>query len=618
MIDSSRIANRSEKVALVDLVAIFALLAAMLKANTEWMFTREGYIDTWMYFGFFRHYNVASYLATNKKIARLPWILLGSAVNKVFSPQTAALVLHAGCFALGLLLFYILTVRLFGRRTAVLASLVYLTWVPMHGFGGWDYHNTFVPATYLAAYLALIWAASAQRNPFGRFFVFGVLFALAFHTNILTILLVPAMLIRGAQGVRSWSRDRYQLMRWLGVGVTGFAVGGIAITVVLGLVNVAFGRIFLFPGILVSRSAVLVAHPELNVSEWQPWSNPWWIGDIHTPLFDATLVLIVVCAIFAVRRCSIQQLFASAAACAMLEYVVSLVPFAAGQTEGQELLQPFYMAMPLAMPMLLAFAALIAVGIRTDQSTEARTDPQATRITTLLTVFAALAFGIQFVGRLTIDPHAFDWVPPALLALPPMLVIFGGFLLVVLINKLAAPRGRAVASFLVLAVALGQANALWPMKVADRAPYDYRSTCRSHHALLAAVAGADDLLFPQLLAGRQVVLWYQAKEASGPADCQLETSDLGGPLFAMGYGALAHFWDPDSSPSIPQGIQDHLTAGRDVVVLISNDDAYVSGIVARMHRSDPSWNESAVHTVGSNGITFKLHVISAANKSPST
>lgn len=577
----------------------------MLVANIEWVFTRPDWVDTWMYFGFFRHYDVSDYLAGNKKIARLPWILVGFVINKLFTPTVAAIVLHVGCFALGAFYFYRLAFELFGRPAAVIATLAYITWVPNHGSGGWDYHNTLLPVLYFTAYRALIWASSAERGKFAKFFVFGVLYALAVHTNLLVILLVPALIARAVYQRRR-TDVRGMNGRWLRDVATGTVLGGLSITCVLGLVNVISGRSFFFWNILVSRSAFLVEHPVLEKSWWFPWSDPWWTSNIDTPMINVVVILILAFAVFHRHGWSLRASMVSSAACAMLEYMLSVAVFAFGQTLGHPLLEPFYMAMPLTLPMFLAIAALVS---------EIGSD---VRYGTALTVFAASAFGLQFVGRLSISPDLFfNWKPGTWTSdLPPMIVIMAGFAIAAVIKRLSFqfPQTGTLAACGCIALALGQANMLWPIATDDRAPYDYRRVdCKVNQTLLSAVAEADDILYPLLKEGHQIALWYRGDEFAGSSpSCRLANYQLGRPLYAMNYGAAnVHYWDPETDVEIPDRMLDQIVARRNVLVLVTNDNTYVSRTVARMHLRDHGWGQSAIYTVGKNGITFGLHVITA-------
>lgn len=600
---------------IIDLLAIFAVLAAMVAANVEWLFTRQGGIDTWIYFGFFRHFDVSDFLGWEKKIARLPWILTGFAVNKLASPEVAAFILHFGLLALGAAAFYWLALKRFGREPAILTTLTYITWVPLHGSGGWDYHNTLTPLLYFSSYLALVGAAGAPQRPFAKFFKFGALLALTIHTNILVALVVPALAFQGTHRVLAWfPAERKSLRPWLYGALVGMACGGVSVTCALGLVSVAFGRSFLFFAPLISRSAFLLANPGQERGWWLPWSDQWWTDSFYMAMASAVLVMILVRLAIRFPSWSLRALVASDSACAMAEYVTSVSVFAFGQSLGHPLLQPFYMAMPLAMPMFLALAALIVdVGRVADATDNGAASNEA--CATALALFAALVFGLEFVGRLSINSELFAWVPRGWRDLPPLLIIVAGYLVAQLVVRLPLQRGILLRSrtlaYGCLAIALAQANALSPID--ERTPYDYRSNCTAHRSMLSDIAAGDDVLFPIGSAGKRVVIWAKADDYRGASmQCRIRASDIAIPLVAMGYmELLAPYWTMDTSPIVPDAAIEQLKAANDVLAVVANDDEYVQRLVERLRQNDPRWRIADSYSLGKFDFKFKLRLISA-------
>ena len=588
--------------ALFDVLAILAVLTAMLVANSDWIFTRPGLWDPWIYFGFFRHYDVPGYLAGRKEIARLPWILVGFFVNKTTTPIAAAFILHAGAFALGCIYIYRTSSRLFGRAAAVIVSLFYLTWQPIHGPGGWDFHDTLVPVVYLAAYNSLISAASSKASSFRNFFGFGTLCALAVDTNILTVLLFPALLVRAAHSVRSWTVAGKERYAWFRAAMAGTILGAVWATVILGTVNVFFGRGFFFFDVLASRSMFLLGHLGVERQWWEPFSSFWWLNEEHMPMFGATLVLALVCAVFSWKRWT-PNILASSVACALLEYVLTFGIFAVAHAFGHPLLTPFYMLMPAALPMFVAIAALISVTSET---------PTNRLAVTGLVIFAAFAFGLQFVGHFSINPTSFAWRPAFWYNMPPFIVMIAGFLAAALIARIQIPA-RSTLALAVLALALGQVNAIWPLNSTEWISYNFRSRCPLNRALLSAIAQSDAVLFPVVQSGKRVLPWFDKLSFVGPSTvCRLATWELGGPLFAMGYGTSdLGSWDVEAAPVIPRAVVQSLTPGVDTIAVISGDEKYIAMILSHLRRSDRAWRESASYLVGEDGMKFALHLLSS-------
>ena len=117
----------------------------------------------------------------------------------------------------------------------------------------------------------------------------------------------------------------------------------------------------------------------------------------------------------------------------LLGYVLTFGIFAVAHAFGHPLLTPFYMLMPAALPMFVAIAALISVTSET---------PTNRLAVTGLVIFAAFAFGLQFVGHFSINPTSFAWHPAFWYNMPPFIVMIAGFLAAALMREF---RSRPVA-----------------------------------------------------------------------------------------------------------------------------------------------------------------------------
>lgn len=345
----------------------------------------------------------------------------------------------------------------------------------------------------------------------------------------------------------------------------------------------------------------LLGHLGVERQWWEPFSSFWWLTEEHMPMFGATLVLALVCAVVSWKRWY-PNILASNVACALLEFVLSFGIFSVAQALGHPLLTPFYMLMPAALPMFIAIAAIISV------TAEAPTNRLAV---TGLVIFAAFAFGLQFVGHLSINPILFSRRPALWYNMPPFIIMLAGFLVAALIAK-TPTRGRSTAALACLALALGQVNAIWPLNSNEWVSYDFQSRCPQNRALLWAIAQSDAVLFPIEQSGKRVLPWFDKLSFVGvSAACRLATWQLGGPLFAMGYGVSdLGSWDVEAAPEMPMAVAQSLTPG-DIVAVISNDDKYVATILKRLRRSGRAWRESASYRVGEVGMKFSLHLMSS-------
>lgn len=595
----------------LDLLVIGIALAAMVAANTEWLLTKKEWIDTWMYFGYFRHYGFPDFLADNKKIARLPWILLGYLLNRVASPLASEYILHLGLFAAGLFGVYCLTLRMFGRAVAVIVTLAYLTYLPAHANGGWDYHNTLAGPLYIFAYASLLTLLDGTPHPVRRGFVFGSLFALTLHTNIIFILLVPSLIFRTAVELRS-SRRGGPVLGWFMRGLAGAVTGAVSVTLALGLINVAFGRRFLFFMPLADRSVYLLGNAEAEKGWWLPWSDSWWYAQIHTTIPDVLIIvgLFVFAAMLfrGLRRPSATRTF-QRYRFVLLEFLLGLLMFAIGQTLGQPLLEPWYMAFPLVIPGFLALGSIIAAILRAGSD-------QPMRWNVGLTAGAAAAFIALFltqesVGSLIFPEYMHGWDNSE-----PVTVTLVALGLAYAITRL--PVGNPIVRRLlilsgsfVLVLGLAHANARWPQGPYLWKAYDYSSDCTARKAAVSAIVAADDTLFPRFTAGRDFEIVYKDGEVLGPSECPLNSYDVGQPLLAMGYGSPVHYWNMSKLLGLPDERFTQVFSGISFLAVLTNDKAYVTHLLDRLRKTDPYWHDAGEQTLDRGNYALKMQLLSS-------
>lgn len=147
-----------------DRFAIGLLPLGLLLLNHEWIFPGPAR-DPWIYYGFFRGLPEYMRSFTGSYFAsRLSVILPGWLVYRVFSSLAANVVLHVLLFWLATLSFHAAVSRIFGRRAALLATLL-LACHPffLDAIGG-NYVDGFGLAYVLAGYAVVTRAA----GPDGR------------------------------------------------------------------------------------------------------------------------------------------------------------------------------------------------------------------------------------------------------------------------------------------------------------------------------------------------------------------------------------------------------------------------------------------------------------------
>lgn len=246
----------------------------LLIVNRDWFFTPEGFLDPWQYVGFFRLYEDLDYSPEEYKLARLPWILVGHGITRFMPTMPAAYLLHA-IFLCALPLTFFGATYVLLRQTSLSAvvALCLGFYTHMHGPGGWDYHNTPSGPLFLATLWVLVLPSSLRGSAAALTFAGGMA-ALTVHANLTTVNLFPALLYMHLAAARAeggrWPSGRLVFSR---LGWT--LVGALLVTGVLGSINWAVGRDFLFfSGLIRKVMRFLSGSPDIA---GRPLSDFGWI-----------------------------------------------------------------------------------------------------------------------------------------------------------------------------------------------------------------------------------------------------------------------------------------------------------------------------------------------------
>jgi hypothetical protein len=135
---------------LVPLLTPIVLVAA---GNDAFGFDPPGYLDSFMYLGYFWHYpEHLPLLDDYYKISRLAWILPGYVMHAIGGVIAGSILLAYATLTAGAVALYLL-VRdaLHDRTSAAVVAIAWAccTWV--HGVGGWNYHMLAAADYYLLA-----------------------------------------------------------------------------------------------------------------------------------------------------------------------------------------------------------------------------------------------------------------------------------------------------------------------------------------------------------------------------------------------------------------------------------------------------------------------------------
>jgi len=227
----------------LGLVVILALPWALLSIGSNWIFAYvmgSNVIDPWFYFGFFlslrNHLRIfpATYYGS-----RLSWILPGHLVYQVFSPAIAPYVLHIGLYYTSMIPFYLILKHIIGRDTALLTAVLMGSYgyflLPM----GSDYVDGPGIAYFLLTTLALTNAARLQRS-WVWLVLGGVFYGAMVYTNLFLVLFTLPLLLFYI------TANYEQLQHSLKRSFLFFALGLLAISVLLGTASEIYGGDFLF------------------------------------------------------------------------------------------------------------------------------------------------------------------------------------------------------------------------------------------------------------------------------------------------------------------------------------------------------------------------------------
>lgn len=253
-------------------------LALVAAGNDAFGFDPAGWLDAFMYAGYFWHYpeHVAA-LEDHYKISRLPWILPGYLAHQLWGVVGASLALaYATTAGSAAGLYLLVREALADRRAAAVVAVAWACCTGAHGVGGWNYQVLAASGYYLAA-AWLVVRAARRATPATSAAPAGALLASALHTHLLLVMLVPllALLYWAARPPGRAPSSDARAAAWL-------ATGALALTLVLAAVNGATGGAWLFFMPQITQAQRLAV----------PGNNPWWIADVAAWLPSARYLVV--------------------------------------------------------------------------------------------------------------------------------------------------------------------------------------------------------------------------------------------------------------------------------------------------------------------------------------
>jgi hypothetical protein len=242
-------------------VLLFPLLVLWRQDNA--LFTGYGYIDPWIYFGYFR--NLVEFKRIlyrgNPHGTHLSWILPGAALHHFFAPVAATCLLHLGVHTLATVSLFLTLKWIAGARRAFVASMVFSVNPWLWAATGWDYVDGIGIAYSL---LTIVLLTSAARYPARHWALIpaGMALAALLSTGAGWLTLAPLFPLYYAALMWTWHRTAFLrsvvvLGGWFGSGC--FLMAAIFTAANYSLEGHPLGSLFFQPRVaLILIVAVIV------------------------------------------------------------------------------------------------------------------------------------------------------------------------------------------------------------------------------------------------------------------------------------------------------------------------------------------------------------------------
>jgi hypothetical protein len=584
---SNRIIMKSAPVYTASTVASM-LPFLLLFFNTDWFYDPVGWIDTYIFLGYFQHYLDPTFFPGDYKIGRLPWVLVGYAFNTLLPMIPAEIFLHVLCLSTATASMLFLVHRLF--RNLALATFVSVAlgfYFAFHGnpAGGWEYHNVPAGALFLILMLFLTRVGLSDVNKY-RSTLVGIMTVLCVLTNPLLVNFLPLIfayyfILRTATHTFATCRKELpSMLAWS-------AIGGLATIAILALVNFFSGRQLNF----LENQLAFIGRKLHNNPAHVPFSHTWI--DSATHLSIPAAVAVAGLATILIRAPSLRRLdFQGRLALLVIGlYIVGVLLWVFWQAAGQEALTPEYFFYPQIPLCFLALAGVLSLW------GNGRFTPGA--------VFVGSVTAVAFIVPLSLVDLAspvkalIGWLTPSLFLQVAVVASIG------LAAYLCGNGGRT--AFVALAALMGLANSMTPW----RSSYAYDSACKLNGEAFRAFAAATGAINRLSPIARNRRVWFEWGETFYPRpQCPMRVDYLAHSIAA----ANAYFFPTRPVPA-PEGIPKEAVVQAGVlgltILVITRDESNAIRLQKRFSDAGVALKAVGSEVIKSGPIEFKLLALRA-------
>jgi len=554
------------------LILLYPLL--LLAISSNWIFTPAGYVDPWVYYGYFRDliaFKNDGFLANHYYGSRLSWLLPGFLAHRFLNPESASVALHLGVYYVAVFSLYFTLKRTAGQRGALTGALLLAGYAFFLNAAGWDYVDGAGIAYCLLAF-ALLTRAACGVSPRAGCLAAGAAAAAMVHANLVCLVLCPlfglywlALRRVRASNAQPPAERNSQIRAALntkplagGKALGWFLAGAALLTMLLCFVNywICGTWLFFLPSVRFAIQSAAASNP------WAQPAAQWLPGAKWLVLPVAAFAAVVGALLVARKR---RQALTYAGAFGAL-FAAALLLFLALEWTGAPVLQLHYYADYLLPWLFLALGAGLSPLLE-------GLSP-AGFATVMLLCGAAFPLPLWGAGAWTQPGNAFGlWLPLAI----------GALLVLALLARL--PRRGALALALFALCACHVALAPFAYSPNDRhAARQSFLRIASAAEVVREVTGRADFLF-----------WYDRQEHGFREFLSLNS------IFIWGYRTLGMDF-----PSLPEKLQ--LKPGTILVVPSERADAATQaslGLQSRGYDAVPLRGEPS----SMQGVSYRIYFL---------